>query len=168
MSTLLILLIVFVLLLIAIIIVYILSSRNGPTPDYGCLDAGMPEGELVLIKNTNLVATNVPSPNGTYNLTFRSTGGVSFIFENETIRLSPNTQVGWTAVYYPKGGGFVKLDTIRDGNINQKWISNNGSIFTADNKYRVSLAPLGGLFYPILVINQDEFSCKFSFPSTTV
>lgn len=168
MSPLLILLIVFVLLLIVIIIVYILSSRNGPTPDYQCLEEGMPEDELVLIKNGNLVATNIPSPNGTYNLTFRNTGGVPFILENETIRPSPNMQVGWTAVLNPNGGGFIKLDTIRDGNVNQKWTSSNGSIFTSDNKYRVSLAPIGGLFYPILVVNQDEFSCKFSFPTTTV
>jgi len=167
MSSLLIWLIVFVLLLIVIIIVYIASSRSGPTPDYGCLEDGIPPDELVLIKNGNLVATNIPSPTGIYNLTFRGTGGVPFIYQNDHILLSPDIQVGWTAVL-ERTGGFVKLDTIRSDDNNQKWISKNGSIFTWNGAYRVSLSSLGGLYYPILVVNQDAYSCKFSFPVTTV
>lgn len=128
----------------------------------------MPENEPVLIKNVDLVATSIPSTNGIYNLTFRSTGGVTFTYDGTYIRLTSNTNIGWTRVIYRNGGGFVKLDTIRTNDTNQQWITSNGSIMSPDGRYMVSLATIGGLFYPILVRVQDMNSCKFSFPEVSI
>ena len=159
------LLIILILLLIVIIIVYIVTTRNSPNIDYGCTDASLPEETTFLIKNINLVATNIPSVNSTYNLTFRSTGGVPFTYDGSHIRLAEDTKVGWTRVLFTNGGGYVKLDTIRENDENQVWCSGGGSLYSPNGKYIATLQSSGGLFYVNLISKPDMNSCKFTFPS---
>lgn len=144
-----------------------------PTPDYVCNGNNPPPGIFQISNSsvnagTPIFASNTPSLNGFYNLTFGTLHRSSFTFTDSQIVLS-GTDLVWTRII-PGTVGYAMLSTRKEGLETQLWNISDGRITSPDGKYIVVIASVSGAYVPqvILQTNLDtninkSSSCNFRF-----
>lgn len=148
-----------ILLLVILFVLYILLiALCPPRPVDECLTGSLLTTSPQIISNGSINAV-INTTQGPYNLIFAGNTTV-FTYNGSVIR-APDNRV-WTRIEQDNGG-YVRLDSRREGDATQEWISSDGTITSPDGNYYVTLNRSGGVWYPQLTTLKDKVSCQFRF-----
>ncbi len=161
-------------LLFVIIFAYIIYKilTAPPEPDLVC-NGNNPGSGPLRISNIGLsgppvFASNTPSLNGFYNLTFSTMNRSIFRVVDNTIVLNGTNQV-WTRVQ-SSTLGYVKLSERLEGNTLQEWNIADGRITSTDGTYIVIVSSVSGALVPQVIsvsslndVTNKNTSCNFQF-----
>lgn len=161
-------------LLIIIVLAYIVYKilTVPPQPEYLCQGNSPPEGTFEIsntgINGSPIFASNTPSLNGFYNLTFGTLRRSRFRYENGRLILN-GTNLVWTRMV-TNNVGYVRLTEEKEELETQLWLVSDGRIISPDGIYIVVIGSISGAYVPQVILSSrldininKSTSCNFNF-----